>query len=207
MVNTFVLTHRFVEFVLTLDQFSLNLLSFHQFLLSFQLFLPSFHQYLSSFHQSLFSFHQFSFSFHQFSLCFHQILLSFHQSLLDFELIIIFIGSEMAAQAGRNQIDLDQGNAEGLELLRKSLKSVRSTEESTNASHVFVVFGASGDLAKKKIYPTLWSVFKENLFPKGTRIVGYARSKLTVEDIRQKCQPWIKVSDILGYLRKSQHLI
>lgn len=193
MVNTFVLTHRFVEFVLTLDQFSLNLLSFHQFLLSFQLFLPSFHQYLSSFHQSLFSFHQFS--------------LSFHQSLLDFELIIIFIGSEMAAQAGRNQIDLDQGNAEGLELLRKSLKSVRSTEESTNASHVFVVFGASGDLAKKKIYPTLWSVFKENLFPKGTRIVGYARSKLTVEDIRQKCQPWIKVSDILGYLRKSQHLI
>lgn len=104
-------------------------------------------------------------------------------------------GSEMAAQAGRNQIDLDQGNAEGLELLRKSLKSVRSTEESTNASHVFVVFGASGDLAKKKIYPTLWSVFKENLFPKGTRIVGYARSKLTVEDIRQKCQPWIKVKD------------
>ena len=32
--------------------------------------------------------------------------------------------------------------------------------EPKDASQVFVVFGASGDLAKKKIYPTLWFLFR-----------------------------------------------
>ena len=39
----------------------------------------------------------------------------------------------------------------------------RNNEASdAKAAHIFVVFGASGDLAKKKIYPTLWALFKEN---------------------------------------------
>ena len=93
------------------------------------------------------------------------------------------------------KLSLDDGNPEGLDLLRKSLKSVREEirDESEEASHIFVVFGASGDLAKKKIYPTLWALFKERLMPKQTRIVGYARSKLSVDDIRGKCKPWLKV--------------
>ena len=65
--------------------------------------------------------------------------------------------------------------------------------EGTKAAHIFVVFGASGDLAKKKIYPTLWALFKEKLLPADTQIVGYARSKLTVDQIREKCKPWFKV--------------
>ena len=98
------------------------------------------------------------------------------------------------ASAARKQ-SLEQGNAEGLELLRRSLKTVRqdTDEASDDASHVFVVFGASGDLAKKKIYPTLWNLFKDHLLPKETRIVGYARSKISVDEIRKKCQPWLKV--------------
>lgn len=95
-------------------------------------------------------------------------------------------------------LSLEQGNPEGLELLRKSLKCVRDEKPeagSDEASHIFVVLGASGDLAKKKIYPTLWALFKENLVPKNTRFVGYARSKLSVDDIRQKCQPWLKVRE------------
>jgi len=93
------------------------------------------------------------------------------------------------------KLSLDPGNPEGLELLRKSLRTVRGeiSEEET-ASHVFVVFGASGDLAKKKIYPTLWGLYKEKLLPPDTQIVGYARSKLSVDDIRKKCQPWLKVN-------------
>jgi len=48
-------------------------------------------------------------------------------------------------------------------------------------------------LAKKKIYPTLWRLFVDDLLPKNTRFVGYARSKLTVEDIKEKCTPFMKV--------------
>merc|ERR1711976_329202 len=85
-------------------------------------------------------------------------------------------------------------NAEGIELLRRSLRKVQvDLHEDKDATHIFVVFGASGDLAKKKIYPTLWALFKEKLLPPDTQIVGYARSKLKVDDIRQKCGPWFKV--------------
>lgn len=79
-------------------------------------------------------------------------------------------------------------------MLRKSLKNIREeAPEASDATHIFVVFGASGDLAKKKIYPTLWALFRDSLIPNNTRIVGYARSKLNVSQIREKCKPWFKV--------------
>jgi len=31
------------------------------------------------------------------------------------------------------------------------------------------------------------------LLPENTRFVGYARSKITINDIRDKCKPWFKV--------------
>ena len=56
-----------------------------------------------------------------------------------------------------------EGNPEGLELLRESLRLVEGDEE--DSSHVFVVLGASGDLARKKIYPTLWALYRDSLMP------------------------------------------
>jgi len=38
-------------------------------------------------------------------------------------------------------------------------------------------------------------LFKDDLFPKGTRIVGYARSALTVEQLKERCKPFLKVKD------------
>ena len=37
-------------------------------------------------------------------------------------------------------------------------------------------------------------LYKQNLFPKNTRIVGYARSAITVPDVRLKAEPFMKVS-------------
>lgn len=34
------------------------------------------------------------------------------------------------------------------------------------------------------------------LLPKNTWFVGYARSKLTVEDIKKKCKPFMKVENM-----------
>ena len=51
-----------------------------------------------------------------------------------------------------------------------------------------------GDLAKKKIYPAIWWLFRDKLLPENTNIVGYARSKLSVYDIREKCDEFMKVS-------------
>lgn len=58
-----------------------------------------------------------------------------------------------------------------------------------------IVLGASGDLAKKKIYPSLWELFKDNLLPEGTHFLGYARSDLGVQKLRERVQPYFKVKE------------
>jgi len=89
--------------------------------------------------------------------------------------------------------EMEEGNPEGLKLLRDSLKRVQLTSgEPKEESNVFVVFGASGDLAKKKIYPTLWALFRDKLLPKGTKVFGYARSKMTVAQLRERCVGTVK---------------
>ncbi|MGH2636558.1 MAG: glucose-6-phosphate dehydrogenase [Actinomycetota bacterium] len=51
-----------------------------------------------------------------------------------------------------------------------------------------VIFGASGDLTKRKLLPAFYHLFLQGLLPKGFAIVGYARTEMTdeafVEDAR-----------------------
>uniref|UniRef100_A0AAQ5ZYV3 Glucose-6-phosphate 1-dehydrogenase n=1 Tax=Amphiprion ocellaris TaxID=80972 RepID=A0AAQ5ZYV3_AMPOC len=73
-------------------------------------------------------------------------------------------------------------------------KELYGEEQSTHSNtHIFIILGASGDLAKKKIYPTLWWLFRDGLLPDDTYFVGFARSNLTVEDIKAACLPHMKV--------------
>jgi glucose-6-phosphate 1-dehydrogenase len=48
-----------------------------------------------------------------------------------------------------------------------------------------VVVGASGDLAKKKIFPALFALYYEGLLPDDFQIFGYARSKMTDAEFRE----------------------
>lgn len=50
-------------------------------------------------------------------------------------------------------------------------------------------------MARKKIYPTLWWLFRDGLLPSGTIFVGYSRSKLSVDDLRQKCDRYMQVHE------------
>ena len=60
-----------------------------------------------------------------------------------------------------------------------------------------VVVGASGDLAKKKTYPSLFQLFKLNYLPENVSITGYARSSYTNTSFRDKIRPFLtgKVDD------------
>eukprot|EP00095_Tigriopus_kingsejongensis_P003323 maker-scaffold612_size124412-snap-gene-0.31 protein:Tk03323 transcript:maker-scaffold612_size124412-snap-gene-0.31-mRNA-1 annotation:"glucose-6-phosphate 1-dehydrogenase" len=88
----------------------------------------------------------------------------------------------------------DNCNEKGKLIFQESLRKIlpTDTKEGTN---VFVILGASGDLAKKKIYPTMWALYRDKLIPKNTKIVGYARSNLTVDDLKTKSEPFLKVKD------------
>lgn len=75
---------------------------------------------------------------------------------------------------------------DGVSLLKSELQETRKY-------HVIIVMGASGDLAKKKIYPTIWWLYRDGLLPEHTMFFGYARSLLTVEALREKCLPYMKI--------------
>jgi len=67
-----------------------------------------------------------------------------------------------------------------------------SHEEWTREGLAIIVVGASGDLAKKKTYPSLLSLFADGLLPPNFVIYGYARSQMTHEALREKLQPYLE---------------
>ena len=48
------------------------------------------------------------------------------------------------------------------------------------------VFGASGDLAKKKVFPAIFSLFYNGHLPKDFVVFGYARSNMTTEEFKER---------------------
>ncbi|PKA63801.1 Glucose-6-phosphate 1-dehydrogenase 2, chloroplastic [Apostasia shenzhenica] len=54
----------------------------------------------------------------------------------------------------------------------------------SESTTTIIVVGASGDLAKKKIFPALFALFYEECLPKHFTIFGFARSKMTDADLR-----------------------
>uniref|UniRef100_A0A7S3VJR9 Glucose-6-phosphate 1-dehydrogenase n=1 Tax=Dunaliella tertiolecta TaxID=3047 RepID=A0A7S3VJR9_DUNTE len=59
-----------------------------------------------------------------------------------------------------------------------------AADDWSQSSLSVVVVGASGDLAKKKIFPALFALFYEGLLPPDFQLFGYARSKMTDEEFR-----------------------
>jgi len=57
---------------------------------------------------------------------------------------------------------------------------------------IIVIFGASGDLARRKLGPALHSLACDGLLPAQTRIVGVARSSLSDEDFRAQIYEGVK---------------
>ena len=53
---------------------------------------------------------------------------------------------------------------------------------------VLTIFGASGDLAKLKILPSLYWITRKKRMPKNYYIVGYGRTKLSRKEFQQLVQ-------------------
>jgi len=56
-----------------------------------------------------------------------------------------------------------------------------STAKKLVEKTLIVVFGASGDVAKKMTYPALYALYNDKQLPPDTRIIGYARSDLKAD--------------------------
>ncbi|KAJ1825275.1 Glucose-6-phosphate 1-dehydrogenase [Coemansia sp. RSA 2671] len=67
-----------------------------------------------------------------------------------------------------------------------SLASGIDRAAKNNVPTTIVVFGASGDLAKKKTFPALFHLFSQGLLPKRVSIVGYARTQMSSEEFHKR---------------------
>ncbi|MCC6239612.1 MAG: glucose-6-phosphate dehydrogenase, partial [Phycisphaerales bacterium] len=57
---------------------------------------------------------------------------------------------------------------------------------------VLVIFGASGDLARRKLIPAVYDLARDGLLPPRFALVGYARSEISDEMYRQECCQGVK---------------
>jgi len=55
-----------------------------------------------------------------------------------------------------------------------------------------VIFGASGDLAKRKLIPAIYELARQKMLSEKFALVGYARSPMSDEQFRQECRDAIK---------------
>ena len=58
-----------------------------------------------------------------------------------------------------------------------------------------VIFGASGDLTKRKLVPALFNLAKVNLLPKNFMVVGVAHDELTQEQFRDQAMQFLGTAD------------
>lgn len=55
-----------------------------------------------------------------------------------------------------------------------------------------IIFGASGDLTRRKLVPALYNLYRKGRLPEDTRIVGFARRPYGDEDFRTRLQGGVK---------------
>ncbi|MDP2632277.1 MAG: glucose-6-phosphate dehydrogenase [Candidatus Curtissbacteria bacterium] len=60
---------------------------------------------------------------------------------------------------------------------------------------VFVIFGATGDLSKKRIFPALFKLSKNNLLPEKFKIIACARTKHTSQEFREYLLENLEIED------------
>ncbi|KAF5333127.1 hypothetical protein D9611_002595 [Ephemerocybe angulata] len=76
-----------------------------------------------------------------------------------------------------------------------TIPSMETTHDELKDNTIIIVFGASGDLAKKKTLPALFGLFRQGFLPRDTHIVGYARTKMDQAEFEKRATSNIKGAD------------
>ncbi|KAH0839738.1 glucose-6-phosphate 1-dehydrogenase [Lanmaoa asiatica] len=92
-----------------------------------------------------------------------------------------------------------------------TIPSMETSGDALRDNTIIVVFGASGDLAKKKVrhsssypapsshalqtYPALFGLYRNGYLPRDVHIVGYARTKMDTEEYHKRITSYIKNPD------------
>jgi glucose-6-phosphate 1-dehydrogenase len=58
-------------------------------------------------------------------------------------------------------------------------------------NHILIIFGASGDLTKRKLIPALFDLYEQDLLPEKFAVLGASRTKLSDKDFREKADEFL----------------
>jgi glucose-6-phosphate 1-dehydrogenase len=62
---------------------------------------------------------------------------------------------------------------------------------------ILVIFGASGDLTKRKLFPALYSLAYRRLLPENFAVVGVSRSEETDDEFRERMKEAVQEHSLL----------
>lgn len=69
-------------------------------------------------------------------------------------------------------------------------------------NQILIIFGASGDLTKRKLIPALFELYIQNLLPEKFAVVGASRSPLSDEEFRNRADEFISPKNKLEEFKK-----
>ena len=109
--------------------------------------------------------------------------------------------SDVAARKSRSKAGCDQHRLQWIRSARTPSRAIERTlmdmERNVAANGrttgdpgdpcVMVIFGASGDLTKRKLIPALYNLAKDNLLSREFALVGFSRPDWTHDQFREKC--------------------
>jgi glucose-6-phosphate 1-dehydrogenase len=58
-------------------------------------------------------------------------------------------------------------------------------------NHIIVIFGASGDLTKRKLVPALYTLFNQKLLPEKFAVLGASRTELSDDEFRSRVKEFL----------------
>ncbi len=67
---------------------------------------------------------------------------------------------------------------------------------------ILVIFGASGDLTKRKLIPALYDLYIQKLLPEKFAVLGASRTHLTDEDFRKRVSEFLPTNENVEQFRK-----
>ena len=70
------------------------------------------------------------------------------------------------------------------------------------ANQILVIFGASGDLTKRKLIPALYELYIQKLLPEKFAVLGASRTALTDDDFRKRVSEFLTDEENVGLFKK-----
>ena len=64
-------------------------------------------------------------------------------------------------------------------------------------SQILIIFGASGDLTKRKLLPALFELYKNKLLPENFAVLGASRSPLSDDDFRSRTDEFLPEDELI----------